>query len=939
MRSPTPAVVVAAAAALLASLAAGCDSPSASTPTSVAPSAANLRLTPSTITVGEAVSLSGRVDVTDADGDFATLHLEMTDPGGTVGALSLAIPNPSQLTAAEVPFSLDLTPAEAGAHVLAAWVEDATGQLSPRVTATVTAVAAVEPDLTSPPKVERVVFDPKTVTVGVEAVLAGTVDVSDPDGDAAALYVQVQGPGGTTGPEVVVPVDLAGATKATVSFSYPFTASASGSHTLRFHAVDATEKESSPASGLFTASTPLPSAPVVSALALDQTAITPGVAVTLTGTVHVSDDNGDAATLVVRLDPPLGSAPPDVTAAIDLGGATAGTVAFEVAIASPVAGTYGVDVWALDAGNRRSNTVSGEVVASATAPVVSALSVQPQSVLVDVETTLSGTVTASDPTGDLAAVTLRILAPGGAVAVADVDVPLAVSGDVHAFSLPFTPTETGTWLLEARASDEEGATSAARTAELTVHDLSQVNDACAATGTDCTGEGFCYNVVASTCEYITSRGLSLDACADVPEDTVVPTCVSSISDLSSPWAATDANCDFVQYWSNPTDFPIDCRCPDASLEDRCVRPYNLPAATSFGDGPRVRDLATTVHLYNGPIIGREWFVPAGWSTFNKPDQTIIFAIDIDTGARRRVSGAYVDPQLGTTVLGAGPELVNVLDMKLGGDGQLYAMGGRSDIAPPKVWRIDPATGDRTLLFDEETADEATLCPNGSTLAGRKTVQMVPEGWAMDADGHHYFAVIGTPGPSIVRMAPDFSSCSYLTRVTDTPSTTLTDNVGTGYDIVQFDFRAFEIAGGSLFAVSDTKLIEVSLADGHRTLRSNAKEVGGLGAGPINAEGLGHRWSRWDAERDVLWTVGLSGGSLAVVVDLDSGDRTAWPCWHPTLGLRAACDNVGIALVPGPLNFGGFAIDPAPPHDLVFAHDMFSIVRYEVKTGNAYILSL
>jgi len=935
MRVITPAILAVA----LATLATACETATDAAPEKVAPTASDLRVSPSSITVGEPASLAGTIDVVDPDADFTTLHIEVEDPASGVGTLSLAIPNPDRLTGVKVPFTVELTAAEAGAHVVTARVEDAAGLQSAAVSTTVTAVPGETPDPTSAPRVERVVFEPKTVTVGVEAPIAGTVDVSDADGDAAALHVQAQGPGGVTGPEVVVPVDLAGGTSATVAFSYPFTATASGTYTLRVHAVDATEKSSSPASGIFTASSPLPVAPVLSALALDQAALTPGVAATLTGTVHVSGANGDAASLVVRLDPPLGSAPPDVTAAIDLGGEVAGTVSFEVAIASPVAGTYGVDVWALDAGNRRSNTLSAEVVSSATAPVVTALSVQPLSVLVDVEATLTGTVTASDPTGDLAAVTLTIRSPDGAVAVADVDVPLASSGDVHAVSVSFTPTVVGTWVLEAWATDADGATSAARAVDIDVHDLSNVNDACAATSTDCAGQGFCYNVVASTCDYIESRGLGLDACDDVPEDTVVPTCVSSISDLSSPWAATDANCDFVQYWSNPTDFPIDCRCPDASLEDPCVRPYNLPAATSFGDGPRVRDLATTVHLHNGPIIGREWFVPAGWSTFNKQDQTIVFAIDIDTGARRHVSGAYVDPQLGTTVGGAGPELVNVLDMELGADGQLYAMGGRSDIAPPKVWRIDPATGDRTLLFDEETADAATLCPNGSTLPGRKTVQMVPEGWAMDAAGNHYFAVISTPGPSIVKMTPDFSACSYLTRVTDTPSTTLTDNVGTGYDIVQFDFRAFEIAGGSLFAVSDTKLIEVSLADGHRTLRSNAKEVGGLGAGPINAEGLGHRWSRWDAARGVLWTVGLSGGSLAVVVDPTTGDRTAWPCWHPTLGLRAACDNVGIALVPGPLNFGGFAIDPAPPHDLVFAHDMFSVVRYETKTGNAYILSL
>ena len=48
---------------------------------------------------------------------------------------------------------------------------------------------------------------------------------------------------------------------------------------------------------------------------------------------------------------------------------------------------------------------------------------------------------------------------------------------------------------------------------------------------------------------------------------------------------------------------------------------------------------------------------------------------------------------------------------------------------------------------------------------------------------------------------------------------------------------------------------------------------------------------------------------------------------------------GTPLIPGYLSFGGMMIDPSPPHDLYFAHDLFSIVKYEIKTGNSYIFSL
>ncbi len=470
-------------------------------------------------------------------------------------------------------------------------------------------------------------------------------------------------------------------------------------------------------------------------------------------------------------------------------------------------------------------------------------------------------------------------------------------------------------------------------------DTSQVQSMCAYLKEDCKDEGgFCYDVTSSTCTYLDEHKVTHPACAQLGNNKSVAACVSSIADPTSP-EKNSQECPLVQYWANPTSYPYDCRCA-SKLNNRCKRPYNLAAEISFGEGPRMRDLASTVHTYNGIIDGNEWIVPTGWSTFNKKSQTMIFAIDLSTGKRRHVSGTWVDPVNGTTDVGTGAAFVNVMDIKKGADGMYYAMGGTSEIAPPKVWKIDPATGNRTLLFDEETADVATLCPNGSTLPGKKVVQMVPESWAMDADGNHYFGNISMPGPSILKFPASFASCTYLTRISsEAQSSTLKENVGTGYDIIQFDFRALEIVDAKMYAVSDTKLVEIDLATGNRKLLSNAKEVGGLGKGPINAEGLGDRWTRWDPYRKVLWTVGASGGSLAVAVDPATGDRFTWPCWHKGLGVLSTCGNTGTALIPGYLSYGGMVIAPNPPNDLYFAHDLFSIVKYEITTGNAYDFSL
>lgn len=469
-------------------------------------------------------------------------------------------------------------------------------------------------------------------------------------------------------------------------------------------------------------------------------------------------------------------------------------------------------------------------------------------------------------------------------------------------------------------------------------DTSNVQSMCAYLKKDCTGEGFCYDVTSSTCDYLADHNLWHEACDLLGNNKSYALCVSHTTDTDSPWYDL-AECPLVQYWSNPTDFPIDCRCA-GKLKDPCKRPYTLPIQVSFGEGPRMRELASTVKMGNGPVIGREWFVPVGWSAFNKKDQTMIFAIHLDTAARRYVSGAAVDPVQGTIEVGTGPAFVNIMDMEVGADGMLYAMGATSEIAPPKLWRVDPVSGDRTLLFDEATAAAETLCPNGSTIAGKKVVQMIGEGWAMDPAGNHYFAIIGMPGPSIVKLSPDFSSCEYLTRISsEAQSSTLKENVGGGYDIIQFDFRAFEILGDKLYAVSDKLFIEVDLATGNRKLISKADSVGGLGSGPINAEGLGDRWTRWDPWAEVFWTVGVSGASAAVSVDPKTGNRTTWPCWHPGLGILGGCGGTGIALVPGYLSYGGFVIDPLEPHHMYFAHDLFSVVKYETRTGNAYIFSL
>jgi len=576
-------------------------------------------------------------------------------------------------------------------------------------------------------------------------------------------------------------------------------------------------------------------------------------------------------------------------------------------------------------------------------PTIDDLRVSTPSLLIDAPRTIDGLFTFTDSDANINELHVVIKNPAGDVAdEATAALPFeGTSEGEGSFSLNLTPDVVGAWTLQAWLVDADGNRSERATVTMDVQGFSDATNACAATGLDCTGKGICYNLTDTTCAYLADYGLTRPECDDIETTRVAPICVSSTTDPDAALLTDDNRCSFVQYWANPTDFPIDCRCSEGAFTDVCQRPYELEPVISFGSGPRMRDLASTVQAWRGVGVGREWLLPVMWSTASHPDQTMIFAIHLDTGDRRYFSGAYNDPRLGFATVGDGDDFVQVMDIKMGPDNQLYAVGATSDIAAPKLWRIDPVTGDRTLIFDADTAAPEELCPNLSTLPGRREVQMTPEGWAMDDQGRFYFSNVGMPGPSIVRLTIDGSgtSCDYLTRVTDCPTCTTQDNVGGGYSEIQFDMRAFEVVGDVLYTVSDTKLLQVDLNTGDRMLLSNGKDLGGLGGGPINAEALGDRWSMWDPWREVVWTTGILGGSGAIVVEPDTGDRVTWPCWHPTEGLLAGCNGVGKALVPGPLNFGGMVLDPEEPHDAFFAHDLMSVVKYDVTTGNAYIFSL
>ncbi len=914
------------------------------------PLATNLVFSPATAAKGLAATFSGTFDASDVDADLATMHLRFKKPGGT-GLTEVSAPiGLADGSGGQVGFNLPLTPDTTGNWTLEAYAKDSKGAKS----TTLSGTFVVSNPPSTVPVATSVTVTPGTAEAGAPVTYSGELAFTDLDGDPTTLHLRFKRPGGTVSAETAIPVGLlADPTAGTIAYSLTYTPTVAGTYTLEAWVKDTLGQKSNTVTAATTASAPAQApntAPSVEALVFSPTAAEQGKAITVTGSFVASDIDKNWATARYRFRRPNGSALPEASVSITatLTGKDSGEITFSRALTPDAAGTWAFEVKLVDAAGALSNTASGELVVSAvavpsdTAPELVRLSAQPLSLLIDQAKTLSGLIELRDLDGDHEAVRLSLRTPAGELHT-ETFVPLAdFDGDVNvevSFTLDVTLTEVGEHTLEAQAIDLEGQESNVLALTVVGTDLSNVNSACAATELDCTGEGFCYDVNSTTCEYLDGKQVTLDACDEVGSTGSVAACVSSIEDTSSPYAFTDSNCSFVQFWSNPTVFPIDCRCPDAGFEAPCRRPYELPSTITFGEGPRPRNLATEMRLWNGPILGREWFVPAFWKTASKPNQTMIYAIHLDTGARRYFSGTYNDPANGLTRVAEGPDFVQVMDMDVGPDGQFYAVGASSEIAHPKIWRVDPTNGNRTLIFDAATAPASALCPNGSTLPGLKTVQMAAQGWAIDSQGRFYFSMVNQPGPSIVRIAADGQTCDYLTSIVDIPSNSRS-NVGGGYDDIQHDFRAFHIKDGKLYTVSGYLFVEVDLATGSRKLLSKATDLGNIGTGPINAEGLGDKWTRWDPYRNIFWTVGALGGSSAVAVDPASGNRFTWPCWHPKLGgPMPACGGTGKALIPGYLNFGGFAIDPEGDHALYFAHDLFAIVKYDPKTGNAYTFSL
>lgn len=423
-----------------------------------------------------------------------------------------------------------------------------------------------------------------------------------------------------------------------------------------------------------------------------------------------------------------------------------------------------------------------------------------------------------------------------------------------------------------------------------------------------------------------------------------PACVSSVADADSPYWET--SCTLTHQLAHPTTLPADCRCYDnrspSSGIPACVAVNYLDAGVSFGEGPRVRPLPQA-HINGGFVDGANREIVAGvdWSSGSNPDSGLIMAFDMDTGDRRIVSGAHQGAS-GVTTTGAGPALHNVIDVKRATTGQLYALSVPGSSLDTEVVRVDPSTGDRTVVW--RSGDGAYgQCASGD---GSRRLRVWGEAFALDDANNIYLAFGGagftSEGVGVIRLTPDGKHCEVVSRSgAGELNEFYGEDVGEGYPIDRGRYISFTFHDGALYAMHEAwlSLVRIDPLTGDRTVVSSAStSMGVVGSGPVNYGGIGMRWLVWDGPRGHMWTAGVLNVRSITAVDLESGDRVQAHCgavnadvpWR-SLCLTAVTDVCC-------QNWGGTWLDPMNG-DLIIGQENVSLVRIDVYNGNAMRLSL
>lgn len=224
--------------------------------------------------------------------------------------------------------------------------------------------------------------------------------------------------------------------------------------------------------------------------------------------------------------------------------------------------------------------------------------------------------------------------------------------------------------------------------------------------------------------------------------------------------------------------------------------------------------------------------------FEVVGEAALFEVDLMTGDRALVTGAYEDPATGRVERGAGPALDGFGSAAMG-DGALYLHTGDA------LYSVDLATGDRTLVIDD-----ASLCSVGAS--GETASASLLDGMTLAPDGTIYVA---RNFQSVVAVSG--TSCRLVSSAEREPL------VGTG-PALNGDYESLVALDDALYALTERGQVVRIDASGNWQVVSSVD----VGDGPSP---IGEYMDR--TLDDSLVTTGSGLGRLGVVIDLATGNRT------------------------------------------------------------------
>lgn len=410
-------------------------------------------------------------------------------------------------------------------------------------------------------------------------------------------------------------------------------------------------------------------------------------------------------------------------------------------------------------------------------------------------------------------------------------------------------------------------------------------------------------------------------------------------------------CDTSMYMAAQTTLEIDCRCNRSNAKLQECRPGSdaYAAGLAMGTGPRMHGI-NLAKWGGGFLLNGELYAAVHYTGGNagnlKPGA--IYAIDIKTGDRRVVSGSYLDAKTGRVDVGSGHSVSGealpfLVDLKLGKDGQIYALGSNT-LNDVEITRIDPKSGARTLIWRRQSLDDGGAAdfaygqcfsgiPSSSYDSGFSPLQYAERAFALGEDGSFFIGWKGD-GVGVVRVSADGKTCSVVSRWASNNKTKPLDDVGTGVTPQYGTISGMLHRKGVIYAETKDMLLAIDDKTGNRTTFSNVGGIGGIG-----------ETNFWvDEARGLFFACGTVAARKCSVHKLEDGNIAqglfqigqalpVLPGKYPqTQGAKGALDNNNHN------GFGAVVVDPDDVNIMYFVV-LSGVIRYEVDTGNSHFISI